>query len=57
MPIEEWKTELIFTGKIVQDCDTSVSDDEIEHRCLRYMELLDMVDGSEGEDVSKAVVE
>ncbi len=39
-----WKRELLFTGRIVQDGDTSVPDDEAERRCRRYIELVDMVD-------------
>jgi hypothetical protein len=51
MPIDDfaaWKEELLFTGRIVQDDDHSVSREEAHRRFLRYVELVEQADGSEG---------
>lgn len=56
VPIEQWKKELIFTGKIIQDEDHSVSSAEAHQRCLRYTQLIDMVDGTEDAVVFKAII-
>lgn len=51
MPINDfatWKEELLFTGRIVQDGDYSVHPDEAHRRFLRYCELIEQLDGSEG---------
>ncbi|MFE5912280.1 hypothetical protein ACFQ6B_24815 [Streptomyces wedmorensis] len=45
---DAWRQELLATGDLVQDGDTSVSDDEAGRRYERYMALADMVDGTEG---------
>lgn len=54
--VGEWELELVQTGKIVQDGDTSVSPDEAERRFNRYVELVDMVEGDEGPKVVRALV-
>ena len=54
---EAWKSELIFTGDIVQDADDTVSHTERHARFMRYVELLDAVDGSEGIDAARAVIQ
>jgi len=39
-----WREELLFTGRIVADCDDSVHPEEKERRCWRYVELVQMAD-------------
>lgn len=51
----EWKDELLLVGNIVQDSDESISQEEAESRFNRYIEMLDAIDGSEGEKHAKAV--
>jgi hypothetical protein len=50
-----WKSELLFTGRIVQDGDKTVDPDEAHRRFLRYIELVEEVDGSEGADALVAL--
>ncbi|WP_458248459.1 hypothetical protein [Streptomyces sp. MAI_2237] len=45
---DAWRQELLATSDLVQDGDTSVSDDEAGRRYDRYIALADMVDGTEG---------
>ncbi|MEU5323783.1 hypothetical protein AB0G67_44665 [Streptomyces sp. NPDC021056] len=45
---DAWRRELLWTGVLVQDGDTSVSDEEAGYRYDRYVALADMVDGTEG---------
>ncbi len=45
---EAWNTELMFTGKIVQDDDASVDQEEKHRRFLRYTELVEQLKGTEG---------
>ncbi len=47
----------MFTGDIVQDGDRSVDPEEGARRCSRYYELLDAVDGTEGQEVFQALVD
>jgi hypothetical protein len=54
--IQEWQKELIFTGNIVQDTNESVPQPEAERRFNRYIELLDMVEGDEGQQVLTSVI-
>jgi len=54
---DAWKSELIFAGNIVQDGDDTVSDTERHARFMRYIELLDAVDGSEGIDAARAIIQ
>lgn len=53
---DAWQSELTFTGNIVQDGDETVSDAERHARFMRYIELLDAVDGSEGIDAARAII-
>ncbi len=54
---ENWKAELLFTGNIVQDGDDSVSDGDRQQRFMRYMDMLEAIDGSEGIEVARAIVQ
>lgn len=54
---ENWKAELLFTGNIVQDGDESVSDGERQQRFMRYMDMLEAIDGREGIEVARAIVQ
>lgn len=45
---DAWRHELLATGDLVQEGDTSVSDEEAGRRYDRYVALADMVDGTEG---------
>lgn len=59
MPVSDyksWEAELLETGHIVQDNDNSVSPDEAERRFGRYVALVDLVDGTEGQTVATALV-
>lgn len=59
MPFGEfdaWRRELVFTGDLVQDGDTSVSDDEAGRRYDRYVALADMIDGTEGDLAVHALI-
>lgn len=60
MPIHDfaaWKEELLFCGRIVQDSDDSVHSDEAHRRLLRYCELVEQLDGSEGPDAIAALLQ
>jgi hypothetical protein len=52
-----WKSELITTGRIVQDEDNSVLPDEAERRFNRYIALVDMVEGNEGINAARALLQ
>ncbi len=52
-----WRAELLRVGQIVQDDATSVPQPEAEARFNRYLELLQMPDGSEGDEFALAIVE
>jgi hypothetical protein len=52
-----WRRELLFTGNLVQDGDSSVPNDEAVRRCYRYVELLEMVEGDEPDEVFFTIVE
>lgn len=54
---EEWRKELLFVGNIVQDSDDSVEGDEAERRFNRYIEMLETVTGSEGNEYALAIFE
>jgi hypothetical protein len=54
--IASWESELVQTGRIVQDGDTSVSQQEAERRFERYLALVGMVDGSGGLRAARALV-
>lgn len=51
-----WERELLSCRRIVQDEDTSVSVEEAERRFNRYIELIDAVDGTEGEPAARALM-
>jgi hypothetical protein len=53
---DAWRSELFRTGNIVQDDDKEADRNQAQSDCLRYVELVDMVDGSEGRDVFDALV-
>lgn len=53
---DAWRSELIRTGNIVQDDDQQADRDQAQRDCLRYVELVEMVDGSEGRHVFDALV-
>jgi hypothetical protein len=58
MPIGDfaaWRDELLFTGRIVQDGDHSVDPNEAHRRFLRYCELVEELDGSEGPEAIAAL--
>ncbi|MBZ4020082.1 hypothetical protein [Streptomyces purpurogeneiscleroticus] len=51
-----WRRELLLTGDLAQEGDTSVSDEEAERRYDRYVELADMIDGTEGPAAVQALI-
>jgi len=51
-----WRAELMRTGNIVQDDDEKADRDQAERDCVRYVELVEMVDGSEGRFAFDALV-
>lgn len=53
---EKWRVELLFTGKIVPDYNKIVPQEEAERRWNRYVELLEMVEGDEGQEVLEAII-
>jgi hypothetical protein len=53
---EAWQCELLSCGCIVQDEDTSVPVEEAERRFNRYIELVDAVQGTEGERAARALI-
>jgi hypothetical protein len=54
--VNAWSQELLFAGNIVQDNDNSVSQEEAVRRAERYLELVDMVTGTEDNAVFLALV-
>ncbi|SBV37670.1 conserved hypothetical protein [uncultured Stenotrophomonas sp.] len=54
---EEWRSELLHVGNIVQDADHSIGWDEREDRFNRYIEMLDALTGEEGFEHVLAVFE
>jgi TPR repeat protein len=55
--LDAWRTELMETGDIPQDADESADPAEAERRTLRYIELLEMVEGDEPDEVFLALVD
>ena len=53
---EVWRSELMRTGRIPPDSDTSVDPDQAEADCRRYAELVDMAEGDEGREVFEALL-
>ncbi len=52
-----WRKELLLTGDIVPDRDTSVSSKEAEQRFTRYVEMVYAVRGNEGIETFIALVD
>jgi hypothetical protein len=57
MDFHNWRQELLFAGNIVQDGNDSVSSDEADERCRRYVELLSTITGKEPQEVFQAIVD
>ncbi len=53
----QWKSELLFTGNIVQDSDDTVSDAHRQQRFIRYTDLLEAIDGTEGIEAARAIIQ
>ncbi|MFB8392654.1 hypothetical protein [Streptomyces yangpuensis] len=53
---DAWQRELLFTGGFVQDGDAFEYGPEAQARFDRYIELADMVDGTEGPTTVKALI-
>ncbi len=51
-----WHVELMRTGRIPPDSDTTVDPDQAELDCRRYVELVGMVRGDEGREVFDALL-
>jgi hypothetical protein len=54
---ERWKSELLLVGNIVQDADLTVPRVEAARRFDRYIELLQLLKGTEGREYALAVIE
>jgi hypothetical protein len=54
---DAWRSELFRTGNVVQDHDKEADRDQAGRDCLRYVELVEMVEGSEGRTVFDALLE
>lgn len=54
---DEWREELLFTGRIISDSDTSVMPEEAERRCHRYIELVEAARGIRSRRVLQALVD
>jgi len=52
-----WRKELLQTGDIVQDGDTSVPQEVAEKRFNRYVEMVEAVSGQEGIEAFKTLIE
>jgi hypothetical protein len=52
-----WREELLATGAIVQDGDSSVPWPERERRFNRYVEMVDAVAGTEGLETACALIQ
>ena len=55
--LSEWRAELIICGDIVQDEDDTVPQKVAEVRFNRYIEMLESVEGKEGEGVFNAIID
>ncbi|MFI8362182.1 hypothetical protein ACIGD1_18670 [Streptomyces sp. NPDC085612] len=53
---DAWQHELLLTGRFVQDGDISEYGPEAQARFERYLELADMVDGTEGPAAVRALI-
>jgi len=54
---QAWRDELLATCDIVQDSDTGVSQEVAQRRFMRYVELIEMVTGSETRRTFQAIVD
>lgn len=54
--LESWRRELLSSCDIVQDEDDTVSEEEGGRRYDRYVELADLVEGTEGPEAVRALV-
>jgi hypothetical protein len=54
--VTAWSQELLFTGNIVQDGDSTVARDEAVRRAERYLDLVNMVTGTEDNGVFLALI-
>ena len=54
---ELWREELLQTGDIVQDGDTSVPQEAAEGRFKRYEEMVEAVSGQEGIEAFISLIE
>ena len=52
-----WRDKLLFVGNIVQDEDDTVPSDEAELRFNTYIEMLESITGTEGEEYALAIFE
>ena len=52
-----WRKELLQTGGIVQDGDTSVPQEVAEKRFNRYVEMVEAVSGQEGIEAFMTLIE
>jgi hypothetical protein len=52
-----WRRELLLTGNIVQADDLTTDRNEAVARQWRYIELLELVDGSEGQEVFQTLLD
>ncbi len=57
MSVQQWCTEVVLTGDIVQDGDESIPQEQAEERFNRYVQLIDMVTGRESRQVFQALVD
>ena len=53
---ERWRAEILELGAITQEDDDSVSAEEAEARFNRYIELVRMIEGTEGPSAVEALV-
>ena len=55
--LKSWKAELLHAGRIVQDGDVSVEPEEAHRRFMRFVEIVDSLEGNEGPEVVDALFE
>lgn len=56
IPPPHWESELVACGRLVQDEEASVPQEEAERRFNRYVQLVDSVLGTEGVPGARALV-
>ena len=52
-----WRSDLMRTGRIVQDDDEEADRDQADRDCRQYIALVEMVEGTEGADVFLDLIE